>query len=286
MKVDVVMCTWNSNKPYFVKCLNSIKRELPSHCFILVDRFSTDGTVETVKKVFSNAKIIESNEKLGVSRKLGIELVDTEFFVFVDSDVELCKGWFQQVISHLDSKTGAVQGTRTDRLKHRAAWVEWSRDTQARFKKTWAGKVIIATSKNPSVLKGDPCNTLIRTCLVKDYDPPVNLSAAEGHLLQRCVLRKGYKWKAIRDPIAIHYGYLSLADEIRRIRWDGAGERLTNLENMSIWSLTKNSLTQCISALFASLYTKKIMILVRVTLGQFARIQGWVNWIKYLELER
>ena len=38
--IDVVMCTWNSHRPWFHKCLFSIKREIPVHQFILVDRYS------------------------------------------------------------------------------------------------------------------------------------------------------------------------------------------------------------------------------------------------------
>jgi len=106
MKVDVVMCTWNSNKPYFVRCLESIKREVPIHHFILIDRFSTDGTVEAVSEEFSHALIKRSNARLAFSRKLGIDLVDTEFFVCVDSHIELCDGWFKRIMNYV----GSIQG--------------------------------------------------------------------------------------------------------------------------------------------------------------------------------
>ena len=35
--IDVVMCTWNSSKPYFRRCLSSIKREVDVHHFVVVD---------------------------------------------------------------------------------------------------------------------------------------------------------------------------------------------------------------------------------------------------------
>lgn len=56
-KIDVVMCTYNSNAPYFKAILRSISREVPVHCFILVDRLSTDGTVESVLEVFLKQKL-------------------------------------------------------------------------------------------------------------------------------------------------------------------------------------------------------------------------------------
>jgi hypothetical protein len=59
--LDVVMLTNNSNKPYFRRVLNAIKREIPVHC----------------------------------SRYVGMKLVDTEYFAFIDSDVKILSGWFE-----------------------------------------------------------------------------------------------------------------------------------------------------------------------------------------------
>lgn len=89
--IDVVMCTWNSNQPYFEKCLKSVKREVPVHHFIVVDRFSRDGTVNVIKKYFEPT-VVYSNENLAKARMIGINLVDTEYFAFVDDDMELPKG--------------------------------------------------------------------------------------------------------------------------------------------------------------------------------------------------
>jgi len=63
-KVDVVICTWNSNKPWFKRCLYSIKREIPICHLIVVDRFSKDGTQETIRRLFPEAIIIESDLNL------------------------------------------------------------------------------------------------------------------------------------------------------------------------------------------------------------------------------
>jgi len=50
--IDVVMLTKNSNKPWFRRVLTAIKREIPVHHFIVVDGYSTDGTVDVVKEFF------------------------------------------------------------------------------------------------------------------------------------------------------------------------------------------------------------------------------------------
>jgi glycosyltransferase involved in cell wall biosynthesis len=282
------MCTWNSNKPYFVKCLNSIKREIPVHHFILVDRFSNDGTVKVIKEIFPNAEVIKSNERLGVSRKLGIELVDTDFFAFVDSDTELCYGWFKRIISHIDPKTGAIQGIIADTFEPFRAWINWSRNIQARFKEIYRKRILVVTAENPVLLRGATHNTLVRTCLVKDWRPCAVVSAMEDHLLLRHIVRKGYNWKVLLDLTVMHYGlaYMSPKEWFTKTRWYAAGERLIRFDNMSIWSLIKRSSQQVISALLASLQTQQPMIFPYVIRENLARLQGWTGWNKYLELER
>ena len=81
-KMDVIMCTWNSNKPWFRNCLNNIKREVPLHHFILVDKYSNDGTIEIVNKIFRDVIVVITDENLASARKKGIEYVDTDFFCF------------------------------------------------------------------------------------------------------------------------------------------------------------------------------------------------------------
>ncbi|MEM2111090.1 MAG: glycosyltransferase family A protein [Candidatus Bathyarchaeia archaeon] len=148
MKVDVVMCTWNSNKPYFVKCLNSIRREIPVHHFILIDRFSNDGSVKTVKEIFPKAIVKETCANLGVARQLGIRLVDTEFFVFVDDDIELCSRWFREITTHIDSATGAIHGQAVIVLRHLSKWFEWSWEKWLPYRKGPMERVQIVTAKN------------------------------------------------------------------------------------------------------------------------------------------
>jgi len=77
-KVDVIICTWNSNKPWFKRCLYSIKHEIPLCHLIVIDRFSSDETQNVIKKIFPPAIIIESNLNLGKARAEAIKYVDTE----------------------------------------------------------------------------------------------------------------------------------------------------------------------------------------------------------------
>jgi glycosyltransferase involved in cell wall biosynthesis len=95
--IDVVMLTKNSNKPWFRRVLAAIKREIPVHHFIVVDGYSTDGTVDVVRENFGNkVKVIETKASLGCARYLGMRAVDTEWFAFIDSDVEILPGGLKQ----------------------------------------------------------------------------------------------------------------------------------------------------------------------------------------------
>jgi len=94
--VDVVMLTKNSNRPWFRRVLSAIKREIPVHHFIVVDGYSTDGTIDTVKEFFGDKTIvIKTRAPLGCARYLGMKVVDTGWFAFIDSDVEIVPGWFK-----------------------------------------------------------------------------------------------------------------------------------------------------------------------------------------------
>jgi len=285
LKVDVVMCTWNSNKPYFLKCLNSIRREIPIHHFILIDRFSNDGTVETVKEIFSNAIVRETYANLGMSRKLGIELVDTEFFVFVDSDIELCKGWFREIKKHIDSKTGAVHGQAVPVLKYLAKWFEWKWKKWIPMRRENIDKVQIATAKEPDTFRGYTHNTLVRKSAVNNWIPPAFLCAYEDHMLLRHIVKNGYVWKLVTDLTVKHWE-ASPKDCLRKAKWNIAGARLIGYDALSLWSLIKALPKETIKAIYASLETKEPLIIPYIFLNQLAYIQGWAGWTKYLVLAR
>ena len=102
--IDVVMLTKNSNKPWFRRVLTAIKRGIPVHHFIVVDGYSTDGTVDVVREYFGDrVKVIETKASLGCARYLGMRAVDTEWFAFIDSDVEILPGWFKAALKYMKS---------------------------------------------------------------------------------------------------------------------------------------------------------------------------------------
>ncbi len=109
--IDVIMLTRNSNKPWFRRVLVAIKREIPVHHFIVVDGYSNDGTVDVVREFFGDRVIvIETKASLGCARYLGMRAVDTEWFAFIDSDIEILPGWFKTAKKYM--KHSCVYGVQ------------------------------------------------------------------------------------------------------------------------------------------------------------------------------
>jgi glycosyltransferase involved in cell wall biosynthesis len=286
MLVDVIMLAWNSDKPYFKHVLESIKREIPIHCFILVDKYSSDKTVQTVRTYFPNAKIILSDNQLAKARQLGIQHVDTEYFVFVDDDIILPNGWFEKLRKNIDSETGAIHALAIPavRLPYEEKWRKWN-EKELGTKKTLENTLEI-TKQNAHEIRGYTHNTIIKTALCKDWRLPADISVFEDQLLLWHIVNKGYKWKIVQELSAQHYPYENLKEYLRKVRWRTAGGRAIGMLNYSLKQILCDFLISLYIALKASVNLKEPRILPYILLLNFAGIQGYFNWIKYTFLPR
>lgn len=132
-----------------------------------------------------NNLIIETSTPLALARKRAIQKVSTSWFAFIDDDVKIDEEWFKTLANHTeDPLMGAIQGI----LCVEGLGEEWD-------------KALNKSGKKPRSLKpgerGFTHNTLIRTELVKDWDPPPHLSAWEDYSLTQHILGKGYQWQTI-----------------------------------------------------------------------------------------
>jgi glycosyltransferase involved in cell wall biosynthesis len=84
--IDVIMCTYNSRRRGLLSVvLESIKNYVPVNRLIVIDKHSNDGTVELVKQYFqNNSFIVRTNVNIAYARYMGIKLVETEWFAFID----------------------------------------------------------------------------------------------------------------------------------------------------------------------------------------------------------
>jgi len=191
MDVDVVIITKNSES-MLNECLKSVYKNVPVNQLIVVDGYSTDRTLEIVRqfqKKHGNILVIQDKGNRATARQKGIDQVKTEWFLFVDSDVVLCKDWFKKAEKHLGQNVGAVWGIEV-----------WSTIQNPAILKTflWITRKIFD-------LRGGTHDTLVRTDFVKDMEIPKILHVFEDAYIKDWITHKGYKMIACYDPYCVHY---------------------------------------------------------------------------------
>jgi glycosyltransferase involved in cell wall biosynthesis len=189
--VDVVLLTKNSVR-LLEKCLTSVYENVPVNQLIAVDGYSTDGTLEILDRFnrkFGNVKVVLDNGTRATARERGIGLVSTEWFMFVDSDVVLSRGWYEKAIKHLDDSVGAVWGTEV-----------WSTIQSVAML-----KIFLRVTRKIFDLRGGTHDTLVRTALVKDIQIPKNLHVFEDAYIMDWIAKKGYRVVACYSPYCVHF---------------------------------------------------------------------------------
>ena len=112
--LSVVVPCYNSKKR-IVACIDAIKLSLDSlnHKFkfeiIVINDGSTDSTGKCLKKI-DEIKVITHSKNKGLScaRNSGIKASGSEYIAFIDSDVEVEKKWFQEMLGLLANDTSVV----------------------------------------------------------------------------------------------------------------------------------------------------------------------------------
>lgn len=191
MRVDVVVLTKNSER-VLRECLSSIYGNVPVNNLIVVDGYSTDGTlgiVEEYREEYGNVVLIRERGTRGRARQTAIDAVETEWFVFVDSDVILCKDWFARAWKLVKSDVGAVWGMEIWSVLRRAKILGlFERVTLKIFES-----------------RGGTHDLLVRRKTVEGIRIPSYLHTYEDSFIKNWICRKGYKVIPTYDPYCIHY---------------------------------------------------------------------------------
>ncbi|MCL2359629.1 MAG: glycosyltransferase family 2 protein [Nitrososphaerota archaeon] len=189
--VDVVLLTKNSQR-ILTKCVESIYANVPVAHLIVVDGGSTDQTLSLLnefQKKYHNLKLIFDNGTRATARQKGIEHVTTDWFMFVDSDVVLCRDWYKKAQKNLQPDVGAVWGIEV-----------WSTINDPKILRLF----LIITRKIFEV-RGGTHDTLIRTHAVKDIKIPSNLHMFEDAYIKDWISHKGHRVVACYSPFCLHY---------------------------------------------------------------------------------
>lgn len=112
-KVAVVILNWNG-RLFLQKFLPSVfNSSYPNIEFVVGDNASTDDSVAFVQANYPAIRIIENAENLGFAGGYNeiLKHVEADYFVLLNSDVEVTPNWIEPVIGYLESnpKLAAAQ---------------------------------------------------------------------------------------------------------------------------------------------------------------------------------
>jgi glycosyltransferase involved in cell wall biosynthesis len=189
--VDVVLITKDSER-MLRQCVQSVYDNVPVGQLIVVDGYSQDKTLEILSQfnqTYGNVIIILDHGTRATARQKGIDQVNTEWFLFVDSDVVLCKDWYKKAQKYVGKDVGAVWGTEV-----------WST-----IKNPKTLKLFLTTTRKIFEVRGGTHDTLIRTDLIKDIKIPEYLHVFEDAYIKVWIEKKGYRVVACYSPFCIHY---------------------------------------------------------------------------------
>ena len=104
MKIAVVALNWNG-KSWLAKFLPTLVKLSQEATVFVADNASTDDSVEFVKNNFPTVKIIINHTNGGYSKGYNDSLkqIDAEYFVLINSDIEVTEGWLSPIIDLMDS---------------------------------------------------------------------------------------------------------------------------------------------------------------------------------------
>jgi glycosyltransferase involved in cell wall biosynthesis len=191
--IDVIMLTKNSEH-LLDKCLNSIYQNVPVNKLIVVDGFSTDGTLKIVNDFnerHHNITFLSINGSRARAREKGIAQVSTDWFMFADSDVVLSDDWYYNAQKNIRANVGAVWGVNIDVIPN------------MRDKRVLKLQTLVASECFN--LRGGTHDTLVRRDLVADIKIPEQLHTYEDAYIMNWIKDKGYRTVVGDDIYCLHY---------------------------------------------------------------------------------
>lgn len=189
--IDVAILTMNSE--HMLKaCINSVYENVPVKNLVIVDGFSTDATVEIVKdfqEKYGNVVFFQEKGTRGSARQTAIQLVKSDWFMFVDSDVILSPNWFAEAEKLVKDNVGAVWGIEIwSVLRGMKILSLFERVTLKIFEK-----------------RGGTHDLLVRRKTVEDIKIPFRLHTYEDGYIKDWIERKGCKVIGVYEPYCIHF---------------------------------------------------------------------------------
>ena len=104
-RVKVVILNWNG-RAHLERYLPSVVRHtMPQYGVVVADNGSTDTSLEYVAEAFPQVEIVRLDRNYGFAEGYNRALreVEAEYFVLLNSDVEVSDGWCEKLVAALDA---------------------------------------------------------------------------------------------------------------------------------------------------------------------------------------
>jgi len=104
IKTAVVVLNWNG-KNWLAKFLPTLVKYSHDATILVADNASSDDSVEFVKNNFPAVEIIANNTNGGYAKGYNdaLKQIDAEYFVLINSDIEVTKDWLSPIITLMDA---------------------------------------------------------------------------------------------------------------------------------------------------------------------------------------
>ncbi len=187
------MIVSKGDPPILGRVLDSVDKELEYHRLIFVTNEPGARALRRIRDHKGEVHL-ESFGSLAKAREFAIGLVDCPWFLFVDDDVVLRRG-FARIFSYMDDDVGAIEGLDCNVHPARRA-----------FQEGMASLTKLLRKKSKSE-RGFTGSTLIRTKLLGSIQIPAYLKVYEDHYIKNHVQKQGYKWVQTKEYLSDHHDF-------------------------------------------------------------------------------
>jgi glycosyltransferase involved in cell wall biosynthesis len=189
--IDVVILTKNSQRR-LRRCIASVYKNVPVNTLIVIDGYSTDGTlkiIEEFQEKHGNVLLVQDRGTRGRARQVAIGIVKTDWFMFVDSDAVLSRNWFAKAKKSIRDDVGAIWGMEIWSILRKSKILQlFERVTVKIFEK-----------------RGGLHDLLVRRKAIIGIAVPSNLHTYQDAYIKSWICAQGYKVIAVYEPYCIHY---------------------------------------------------------------------------------
>lgn len=217
--VSIIIVNYNGKK-YLKQCLRSVlEQNYPNFEIIFVDDASTDGSIELLKKTFSNdyrVKIIQNSKTFGPAqtRNIGVKAAKGKYIVFLDNDTEVTPNWLNHLVTTMenDPTIGIAQSTLLNvedstKIQHSGLFMidycgwTWKSNRDIPYKHLIKNQtnstIIFAAATAAMIIRHNTLNE------VGPFDPKFFIYFEDTDLSWRVWL-KGYKIVSIPKSVVYH----------------------------------------------------------------------------------